>query len=237
MASKKTAHADKITITAEKRELFGKQTKKLRRQGKIPANVYGKDFSSLAITIDALDFQHTYSAAGETGVVYVNVEGESKEIPTLVRLVQKHPVNGGILHVDLRKINLRQKIETAVPFEFTGEAPAEKDGGVILYQMNEVMIEALPSKIPSQITVDISALTEVGSSIKIQDLPASDDYSIISDAESVIASATAHKEEEIEPDTSTAVPEEEGAEEGESASAEESAEPAEQPTAEEEKKE
>lgn len=207
MAAKPT---DKVTITAVKRDIFGKQTKKLRREGKIPANIYGKDFSSLAVTLDALEFQDIYSAAGETGVVYVKVEGEQKEIPTLIRLVQEHPVTESILHVDLRKINLRQKIETEVPVTYTGEAPVEKAGGVVLYQTHEVTIEALPSKIPSEIEIDVSQLTEIGQSVKVKDLPVSEDYTLVTDAETTLVTTTAHVEEEVEPDTSTTVPEEEG---------------------------
>jgi large subunit ribosomal protein L25 len=226
MATKKPV--EKIILAAEKREILGKQVKSLRRDGFIPANIFGKDFESLAVTIPLTDFTKTYNDAGETGVVYVKVD--SDEHPTLIKSVQKHPVNDYILHVDFRKINLRQKIETDVPLEFVGEAPGVKEGGVVLYQQDVLTIEALPANIPSQIEIDLSILTEIGQDVKVSDLPKSEDYEITSDPEMVIVSLTAHKEESVEPDVTTTIPDAvegeaaaEGAE-GEAAPAEEAGE-------------
>lgn len=196
---------EKIVLNAVKRAIFGKQVKYLRRDGQIPGNIFGKDFESLAVTMSESDFRKVYNQAGETGVVYVKVDGD--EIPTLIKLVQAHPVNDRIQHIDFRKINLRQKIETQVPLAFTGEAPAEKQGAVIMYPVDVVTINALPSNIPSEITIDLSIITEVGQDIRISDLPKSDDYEVIEDPELVIVSSTAHKEESVEPDVTTTIPE------------------------------
>ena len=207
---------EKIVLNAQSRTVLGKQVKKLRKEGFIPANIFGKDFASLAITVSLNDFTKVYNEAGETGVVYVDVEGADKDIPTLIKSVQKHPVNDNILHIDLRKINLRQKIETQVPLAYTGEAPVEKEGAVIMYPVDVITVEALPANIPSEITIDLSTLTEIGQEVKVADLPKSEDYTVVDDPEMVIVSVTAHKEESVEPDTSTTIPEgEEGAVEGE----------------------
>lgn len=205
--------ADKLTINATKREVLGKQVKKLRREGFVPANIYGKDFNSAAITLTLNDFTRIYNEAGETGVVYVSIEGGDKDIPTLIKRVQTHPVNDFILHVDFRKINLKQKIETEVPLSFIGESPTVKQGAVVLYQMDTITIEALPTDIPSEIEVDLATITEVGQDIRVSDLPKSDKFEYITDPEMVVVSTTEHKEEDLEPDTTTVIPEaEEGAE-------------------------
>lgn len=205
--------ADKLTINATKREVLGKQVKKLRKEGFVPANIYGKDFNSAAITLTLTDFTRVYNEAGETGVVYVSIEGGDKDIPTLIKSVQKHPVNDFILHIDFRKINLKQKIETEVPLSFIGESPTVKQGAVVLYQMDTITIEALPTDIPSEIEVDLASITEVGQDIRVSDLPKSDKFEYITDAEMVVVSTTEHKEEDLEPDTTTVIPEaEEGAE-------------------------
>jgi large subunit ribosomal protein L25 len=197
--------AEKLKLAADKREVLGKGVKKLRREGVLPANIFGKDFKSLSIAIKEAEFLKTYKAAGETGVVYVQVEKE--EIPTLIKSVQKHPVNDFLLHIDFRKIDLKKKIETEVPLEFIGESPAVKDGAVVIYQQDKVMIEALPTNIPSEIQIDLEKLTEIGQDVKISDLPKSDDYEYIDDPETVLVSLTEHKEESIEPDTTSTIPE------------------------------
>jgi large subunit ribosomal protein L25 len=205
--------ADKLTINATKREVLGKQVKKLRKEGFVPANIYGKDFNSAAITLTLNDFTRIYNEAGETGVVYVSIEGGDKDIPTLIKSVQTHPVNDFILHVDFRKINLKQKIETEVPLSFIGESPTVKQGAVVLYQMDTITIEALPTDIPSEIEVDLSTITEIGQDIRVSNLPKSDKFEYITDPEMVLVSTTEHKEEDLEPDTTTVIPEgEEGAE-------------------------
>lgn len=208
-----TKQGEKILLSAEKRTVLGKQVKKLRKQGILPANIFGKDFQSLSVSVSQADFTKVYHEAGETGVVYVNVGGE--EIPTLIKEVQKHPVNDNVLHIDLRKIDLKQKIETEVPLEYVGESPAEKDGAVLMYPVDRVVIEALPTDIPHALEIDLSTLTEIDQTFTIANLPKSDKYVIIDDPETVLVSVTAHKEESIEPDTTTTIPEgEEGAEGG-----------------------
>ena len=212
-------------LAGEKRTVLGKQVKKLRKQGILPANIFGKDFESLSLSVKLAEFNKVFHEAGETGVVYVTVDGQ--EIPTLIKDVQKHPVNDNILHIDLRKINLKQKIETEVPLEYVGESPAEKDGAVLMYPVDRVVIEALPTDIPHALEIDLSTLAEIDQTFTIADLPKSDSYVIIDAPETVLVSVTAHKEESVEPDTTTTIPEGEEGAEGEAAA--EGAEGAEAP--------
>lgn len=198
--------AEKVILEAQKRETFGKQTRSLRKSGTIPANIYGKDFESVSVGIDSNTFQHIYKSAGETTVVYVKVE--EKEYPTLISEIQYHPVSEEILHVDLRKVNLRQKVEAYVPLTFVGESEAvEQKNGVLLTQLEEVTVSALPTHIPHQIEVDLSALKEIGDMIRIADLAKSDDYEVVDESDRVIVTVAEHKEEAIEPETATEAPE------------------------------
>lgn len=205
--SKKETKKEKIVLNAQVRKTFGKKLKSLRKEGKIPANIYGPDFKSLAITVDLKEFIKTYKTAKETGIVYVKVEKE--EIPALIKNIQKHPVNHSILHVDFRKVDLKQQLETEVPLKIIGQSPAvlEKNG-VLLTQTNSVLISALPENIPSEITIDISNLKEIGQEIKIADLPANKNYQILTPKDKVIVSVIAHKEESTQPET-TPPPQEE----------------------------
>ncbi|MCX7996291.1 MAG: 50S ribosomal protein L25 [Patescibacteria group bacterium] len=196
---------EKLYLEAHRRSILGKGVKRLRKGGTIPANVFGKGFPSLPIAIDERDFRKIYSQAGQTGVVYLKVDG--KEIPTLIGETQSNPVKGWLLHVDFRKINLKQKIETVVPLEFIGASPAEKEGAVILYQKDKITIEALPTNIPSAITINLESLTEIGQSVTVGDIPVAADYVIKDDPEQVIVSVTEHKEESTDPDTASTIPE------------------------------
>lgn len=212
----------KLTLRSSVRTVLGKKVKQLRKEGLIPGNIFGNNFTSTAINFQYKDFLSVYRVARETGIVYVQTDKETEEIPTLVKNVQKHPVKDTILHVDFRKVNLKEKVSAEVPVEITGqsEAVAQK-GGVLLTQSNSLLIEALPQNIPHAISVDISVLKEIGSEIKVKDLSKSTSYEIKEDAEKVVISVVAHKEESITPETTTAAPEviteakpEETAEEG-----------------------
>lgn len=198
--------AEKVILEAQKRETFGKQTRSLRKSGTLPSNIYGPGFESVAIGIDSNTFQSIYKSAGETTVVYVKVE--DKEYPTLISEIQYHPVTEEILHVDLRKVNLRQKIEASVPLVFVGESEAvEVKNGVLLTQLVEVTVSALPTNIPHQIEVDISALKDNGDMIRIADLAKSGEYEVVDEADRVIVTVAEHKEEAIEPETAAEAPE------------------------------
>ncbi|NMB84575.1 50S ribosomal protein L25 [Candidatus Roizmanbacteria bacterium] len=206
MAKLKKSVEEKITLSVTPRTVFGKQLKKIREQGLVPANIFGTDYKSKAISINIKDFLKTYKKAKETAVVYLQLDKE--EIPTLIKGIQRHPVYDSLLHIDLRKIDLKKEIETLVPVKTVGvsEAVAQK-GGVLLTQSDNLNIKALPEKIPSYIEIDISKIKEIGQEIKVSDLAKSGDYAITEDANKVIVSVIAHKEESIAPETTAAAPE------------------------------
>ena len=230
MAKSPKTSQEKTVLTAEMRTITGKKVNALRKQGMVPANVFGPNFDSKSITVTLKDFTAAYKVAHETGIVYVNVDKDS--IPTLIKDIQKHPVTGFILHVDFRKIDLTQKIVTTVPVHFEGDSVAVNQlNGVLITQNDHLDIEALPEKIPAHIEVDISALKEIGDEITVKDIKANPDYVIITDPETVVVSVTAHKEESVVPETTTTAPEvitekapEEGGEEGAAPAEEEKSE-------------
>ncbi|MGB9707664.1 MAG: 50S ribosomal protein L25, partial [Microgenomates group bacterium] len=133
MKKNKPETSEKIILKVELRQVFGKKLKSLRKQGLIPGNIYGPDFKSQAVSVNFKDFIKVYKQAKETGVVYLELKEE--KIPVLIKNIQRHPINESILHVDFRKIDLKQKIETEVPVTIVGESPAvvEKKG-VLLTQ-------------------------------------------------------------------------------------------------------
>lgn len=209
--------SSKLVLEAQTRTAFGKKLKKLRHQGIVPANIYGQGMESMAFQIESKALFAAYKTARETGVVYLSVDG--KEIPAMFKHLQRHPLSNAILHVDMRKVNLKQKIETQVPVTGINEAPAVKLGGVLLTQTDNLMIEALPSDIPQAIEVDLEVLAEIGSEVRVKDIKPAGNYVITSDPEQLVFSVVEHKEESLEPETTSEEPEvgEEEAGEGEAA--------------------
>lgn len=197
---------EKITLTATVRKVFGKKLRKLRYEGVIPGNIYGTEFKSISITLPYKDFLRTYRKAGNTSVVYVDLD--KKEVPVLIHQIQKHPITDTLLHVDLRKIDLTQKTTTEVPVITIGQSEAvTQKAGVLLTQMTKLMVEALPQDIPQKIEVDISAIKDIGQEIKVSDLAKSTKYTIKDEPTKIIVSVIAHKEESVTPETTTATPE------------------------------
>lgn len=240
--TKKTGHEEKLTLAVSARDVLGKKVKKLRREGVLPANIYGEGFASRSVSVDATAFRKMFKKSGETQVVYLALE-KGEELPVLVHHVQTHPVYSSILHVEFRKVDLKKKIETQVPVTLTGESEAvTQNKGILQTISDSILVEAYPDKIPTEINVDISTLKEVDEQILVKDLKAGADYEIKDDPDKVILRITEHKEEELTPQTEAVETEiteqkaegEEVAAEGESA-AEEKAEDAK--PAEEEKKE
>lgn len=156
-------------LTAQKREVFGRKVKKLRKSGILPANVSGKHIKSFSVQVAQDQFSKVFSEAGETGVVGLHLDSEVH--PVLIHEVHKDPVYDHPLHADFLEVDLTEKVTATVPIEIVGESPAvQAEEGVLVSQMHEVEVEALPTELPDKIEVDISGLAAVGDSIKVSDL-------------------------------------------------------------------
>lgn len=160
---------EQTPLIAEKRTVLGRKVRKLRREGLVPAHVFGHKIKTEHLQVKVADFKKVYDKVGETGIIALAIGAEKK--PVLVRNVQIHPVTDDTLHIDFYQVNLSEKVTVNVPLEITGEAPAvEKKIGLLLTPVSEVEVEALPADLPENIEVDISKLVEIGDEIKVKDL-------------------------------------------------------------------
>ncbi len=157
-------------LSANKRTIFGRKTKQLRNNGIIPANIFGKKIKSLAIELASSTLLDTMRKAGETGLIHLKIKGDDKVHSVLVSGYAQNPVSGDMLHVDFHEVDLKQKVTATVPLKAVGESEAVKSGMVLVMMKNELEVEALPTDLPDHIEVDISVLTEVGSTIHAKDL-------------------------------------------------------------------
>jgi large subunit ribosomal protein L25 len=159
--------ANVFTLESQRRE--GK-AKTARKNGGIPGVLYGHGMKAENVTVDAKKFNKIFSQAGSTSLVTLTVEGGDK-YPVLLRDVQFHPVKGHIMHVDYYRVRMDEALRAQVPLHFVGEAPAVKDmGGVLVRNMDEVELEALPQDLPHDIEVSIAGLDSFDKLIRVSDL-------------------------------------------------------------------
>lgn len=160
-----------MQLEAKNRETIGKKTKYVRREGDIPAVVFGKGLESVNLSLDYNSFEKTYRQAGETDLI--DIASGTDKYKVLVKDVQFNPVTNRISHVGFYKPDLTVKTEAQVPVEVIGEENNEliKSGLAIALQLlQEITVEALPEDIPHSFTIDISGLTEIGQGVSVSQL-------------------------------------------------------------------
>ncbi len=191
----------KITLSVEPRTVAGKKVRQLRRQGIIPANIFGGKIKSTAVQVKKTVFAPIWQHAGETQIVYLQLGDEKEARPTLISNVQHNPVSDEVIHVDFRQVDLKEKITANIPVEVIGESPAVKDfQAAIITSLAEIEVEALPTDLPENIQVDIGVLKNIGDVIKVANLPIDrTKIEVRDDPETVVVSAAAQQAEEVAP--------------------------------------
>ncbi len=180
-----------ITLNATQRNTKD-NTENLRGEGVLPAVVYGKKTESTPISVQISDFKKVYKEAGESTVISLNDGKEDHEV--LIHRVDIHPVSDEPVHVDFYALEKGQKVTVTIPVEFTGEAPAEKEGAVLVKVLHEIEVEAPATKLPHEIVVDVSSLEKIDDKITISDISFGDEVEPTADPEDVIVLATEAKE-------------------------------------------
>lgn len=175
-----------VQLKVEPRKVLGKKVKKLRKEGVLPANVYGKDVKSESVQVPYKEFDKVYKEAGETGLVELQVDGKVR--PVLIHNIQFDPVSHEPLHADFYQVNLKEKVKTMVPLSFVGEPAAVTNKvGILLEQLSEVEVEALPTDLPESIEVNVESLANVDDQTTVADIKAPAGVTLLTDAGQVVA--------------------------------------------------
>ncbi len=185
-----------LVIKAEKRENFGKNASRVvRREGRVPAILYGAGLDNVALTLDKKDmFSILKSETGENTLFVVSFDSEKKD--AMIKELQINPVSDELLHVDLIQIVMDKMIRVAVPVVLIGEAVGVKtEGGFVDFSSREIEVECLPKDIPESIEVDIEEL-HLHQSVKVEDISAPEGTVITSDSEMVLVLIQAPAKEE-----------------------------------------
>lgn len=176
----------------ERKGTKGSELRNLRKEGNIPAVIYGKNSGSRSVSINSIDFLKTIREVGRNGVISLDVAGDSQDV--MLRDYQEDHIKREILHADFLAVDKGTKVQANVRLNMVGDAAGVKDGGVMQQPVHEVAILSTPGNIPQAIDVDISAL-QVGENLTVADLKAGD-YEITDDETTVIVSILPPRQEQ-----------------------------------------
>lgn len=186
---------EKIVLQATRRDIVGKQVKQLRRQGRLPAVLYGKNIEPISVTFDFRESNRILPGLTASHLITVEVDGDQHNV--LVREKQFHPVLGKLIHVDFMVVSLTEKLRANVSLTLDGESPAVRDlDGILVSGLEQIEVECLPQDLPERIIVDVSSLTEFGSAIHVRDIKLSENIRVLTDLDEMVAVITAPEAEE-----------------------------------------
>ncbi len=186
-----------LTIKTKKREVFGKKVKSLRNQGFLPAVVYGGKNENISLVLSVSDFNIILKKAGETTLVLLEIEGETKPRNVLIYDVVRDPITSATVHVDFYQVNMDEKIIKKIPLAFAGKSAAVDDlGGVLVKAMQELEVRALPADLPHEMTVDISKIATFEDNILVKDLMAPPGVEVLENPETPVASVVPPRSDE-----------------------------------------
>jgi large subunit ribosomal protein L25 len=190
---------EEVVLKASHRSVLGKQVKAIRREGKLPAVIYGHHIDPLAIELDLRETSRSLMGLAPSTLVTVDVDGTQHR--TLVREKQRNKLTGTLLHVDFLAVSMTEVLRSQVYLEVVGVSPAIRDlSGVLVTGMDEVEVECLPQNLPERIMVDISGLSEIGDGIYVRDLEIPKGVEILDEPDTMVVLVTAQaavEEEEV----------------------------------------
>jgi large subunit ribosomal protein L25 len=176
-----------MELNLQTRKILGKDVKNLRKAGILPLHLFGHGTESLALQAKTAEIQKALSGAGSTGLMGITMDGNKMPFSVVVREVQREPMTGKLVHVDLYQVSMTEKIKMVVAIRLVGEALALKSKDNQLDQeLDNLEIECLPAQIPSRIDLDISSLTESGKELQVKDFKAMPGIEILNDPQQLV---------------------------------------------------
>jgi large subunit ribosomal protein L25 len=188
---------EKVVVQAEKRTVTGKQVRALRREGKLPAVIYGYGIDPISIVLEAHSASRLLAKASSSTLVTIELGGV--QYPTLVREKQLDFIRNSLIHVDFLAVSMTEKLTANVGVHIEGESPAVREFGAILVtNLSELEVECLASDLPERFVVDVSGLAEIGDGVYVKDIDVPANVEILTDPDEMIVVATAMAAEEVE---------------------------------------
>ncbi len=181
--------AETYTLEAQPRTIIGKKVSQLRRQGLVPAVIYGAKIQPIQVQVPYRALELMLRKAGGTHLIQIDLGSSQQTV--LTREVKRSILRGEIEHVDFFAVDMATKIRTEVPVHLVGESPAvQRSQGVILNGIQTLEVEALPGDLVDRIDVDIAALVNINDAIFVRDLKVSDTIHILTDGDEMLVRVT-----------------------------------------------
>jgi len=190
---------DEIVLNAEKRTVTGRAVKHLRKEGLVPAVMYGHFTEPTILQIDERLMGQILSEAGTNRLITLSVEGLQGDRRVLVRDLQRDAITHSLLHVDLYEVVMTEKITAEIPVVLIGESPIVEDGQGILFQgLDSIEIESLPGDLPGSIEIDLTPLAQIDDAVQVGDLNLGEGIKILSDPDETVVKILPLEEELVE---------------------------------------
>jgi large subunit ribosomal protein L25 len=177
---------DRPRLAAATRTVTGKRVAHLRKEGLVPAVVYGHGTASEPVQLDAHELELLRRRAGASTLIDLSVDGD-KARPVLMSSVQVHPIHRRPLHVDLFVVRMTEELTVEVPLIGTGTAAATETGGTLVHPVASVRVRALPANLPDSLHYDLSPLTSYDVTITVADVVAPEGVTILAEPLEVVA--------------------------------------------------
>ncbi|MFA6974178.1 MAG: 50S ribosomal protein L25 [Parcubacteria group bacterium] len=187
---------EKVVLESKLRAERGRKTNKGRKEGLVPAVVYGKKVEPKSLWVNLIDLTRLLKKSGESVIIDLKIDGKDDR-NVIIHEMQKDPVSGRHTHIDFFQVNMAEKIEAEIHLEYVGESEAIKAlGGILVKSLDKIEVECLPADLPSHIDVDISMIKTFDDHILVKDLKVDSKVEIKLDPETVVALVTPPRSEE-----------------------------------------
>ena len=188
-----------LALPASKRNVLGKKTRFLRRQGIIPTHLFGHGLESIHLQCDTAELQRIIAQAGTTRLIALEIEGDKEPRSVFIREIQRDACTGVLLHIDFYQVREKERIKVDVPIVPVGEAPALKEKGrSLIHGITSLSVECLPDRLPPQIEVDLSPLEGVEQAIYVKDIAISPDITVITAPDQLVMKVSEARVEKVE---------------------------------------
>ena len=191
--------AQQLELEVTSREITGKASKRLRKVGIIPANIFGHHEASQAVQLDAVAFERLRRSHGAKGIIALRMPDDKGVQTTIIRHIQHDPRTGKIIHVDFFRISMNERLNVKISLHFVGESPAVKnENGVLLHLMDTLEVECMAGDIPEFLEVDITPLAEIDAMLHAEDVKLPANFTLITDPKEGVAKVAATRAEKTE---------------------------------------
>ena len=189
---------EKVTLKATRREVTGKQVRAVRREGKLPAVIYGRHIDKpIPVVLNRHESSLILARVGSSSLVNVDVDGTV--YPVLVRERQRDILYGTLLHIDFMAVSMTEKLRAEVRIDLVGEAPAiARFGGTLVTGVDSLEIECLPGDLPESLKLDITGLVNISDALYVKDLTIPAGVEIFVELDEMVVMVSAPMAEEVE---------------------------------------